>query len=212
MHILESFSFTHLSKLVNHPSCSTSPKSFGSHLNAQYKKNNQYKNPSKKEDHHVPSNRHGGIKSKEISKKKTTRQVWVPKSIIEDILSKSSQRNGKPKAIWIPKSLLKESNVEKQVKLTFKLPKASTSSSSKRILPFHAPKPQPLLNVHHIPSRIPSFMLPPSSHHPSRCVLMLIFPSFPSTLSQSFHSLSFYLLSFFLIFLFLLSSNLTRFA
>ena len=27
-------------------------------------------NPSKKEDHHVSSNRHGGIKSKDISKKK----------------------------------------------------------------------------------------------------------------------------------------------
>ena len=140
-------------------------------------------NPSKKEDHHVSSNRHGGIKSKEISKKKTTRQVWVPKSIIEDILSKSSKRNEKPTTIWIPKSLLKESHVEKQVKLTFKLPKASTSSSSKNILSFHAPKPQPLLSIHHIPSRIPSFTFPPSSRHPSRCVLMLILPSFLSTLS-----------------------------
>ena len=76
-----------------HPSSSTSPKYFGSKLNVQYKKNKQYKNPSKKEDHRVSSNRHGGIKSKAISKKKTTRQVWVPKSIIEDILSKSSKKN-----------------------------------------------------------------------------------------------------------------------
>ena len=68
----------------------------------------------KNEDHHVSSNRHRGIKSKEISKKKITRQVWVPKSIIEDILSKSSKRNKNPKAIWILKSLLKESNIEKK--------------------------------------------------------------------------------------------------
>ena len=73
-------------------------------------------------------------------------------------------------AIWIPKSLLKESNVEKKVKLTFKLPKTSTSSSSKSILPFHAPKLQPLLTIHHIPSCIPSFTFPPSSRHLSRCV------------------------------------------
>ena len=72
----------------------------------------QYKNPSKKEDHHVSSNQHGGIKSKKISKKKTTRQVWVPKSIIQDILSKSSKGNKKPMAIRIPKSLLRDSNVE----------------------------------------------------------------------------------------------------
>ena len=115
-------------------------------------------------------------------------------------------------AIWIPKSLLKESNVVKQVKLTFKLLKTSTSSSSKSILPFHMPKPQPLLSIHHISSHIPSFTFPSSSRHPSRCVLTLILPSFPSTLSQSFHSLSFYLLSLFLIFLFLLYSNLTFFA
>ena len=117
-----------------------------------------------------------------------------------------------PMAIWIPKSLLRESNVEQQVNLTFKLPKASTSSSSKSFLPFHAPKPQPLLPIHHIPSHIPSFMFSSFSHHPSRCVLMFIFPSFPSTLSQSLHLLFFYFLSFFLIFLFLLYSNLIRFA
>lgn len=84
----------------------TSPKFFGSNLNVQYKKKKKYKNPSK-EDHHVSSNGHGSIKSKEISKKKTTRQVWVPKSIIEDIISKSSKRNEKPTTIWITKSLLK---------------------------------------------------------------------------------------------------------
>jgi hypothetical protein len=162
-----------------HPS-STIPKSSGSNLNVQYKKKKKFKNPYKKEDHHVSSNRHGGIKSKEICKKKIIRQVWVPKPIIEDIISKSSKRNEKkPMAIWIPKSLLRESNVEQQLKLTFKLPKTSTSSSSKRILPFHVPKPQPLLSTHHIPSRIPSFMFSPSSHHPSRHVLTLILPSFP---------------------------------
>ena len=145
------------------------------------KKKKQYKNPSKKEDHRASSNRNRGIKSKEISKKKTTRQVWIPKSIIEGILSKSSKRNEKPTAIWILKSLLKESNVEKQVKLTFKLPKASTSSSSKSILPFHVPKLQPLLSIHQIVSCIPSVAFPPSSCHPSRCALMLILPSFPSS-------------------------------
>lgn len=200
---------THLNQ--SSPPSSTSPKSFGSNLNVQYKKKKQYKNPSKEENHHVSSKRHGGIKSKEISKKKTTRQVWVPKFIIEDIISKSSKGNKKPMTIWIPKSLLKESGVEQKVKLTFKLPKASTTSPSKNILPFHAPKPQPLLSIHHIPSRIPSFTFPPPSRHSSRCVFTLILPSFPSTLSQSFHALSFYLLSFFLTCLFLLSSNLTRF-
>ena len=103
---------THLNQ--SYPPSSTSPKSFGSNLNVQYKKKKQYKNPSKKEDHHVSSNRHGSIKSKEISKKKTTRQVWVPKSIIEDIISKSSKGNKNPIAIWIPKSLLKDSGVEQK--------------------------------------------------------------------------------------------------
>ena len=61
---------------------------------------------------------------------------------------------------------LEESNVEQQFKLTFKLPKNSTSSPSKSIFPFHAPKPQPLLSTHHVPSRVPSFiflsiLLPP---------------------------------------------------
>ena len=186
---------THLNQSY-HPSSSTSPKSFGSKLNSQYKKKKQYKNPSKKEDHRVSSNLHEGIKSKEISKKKFIRQVWVSKATIEDILYKSSKKNEKrPTSIWIPKFLLRESNIEQQLKLTFKLPKTSTSSSSKRILPFHVPKLQPLLSTHHVPSRIPSFTFSPSSHHPSRCVLMLIFPSFPSTLSQFFHALSFYLLS-----------------
>ena len=100
--------------------------------------------------------------------------------------------------IWIPKSLLKESNIEQKVKLTFKLRKVSTSSSSKSILPFYAPKSQPLLSIHHIPSRIPSFTFLPSYSHPSRCVLKFILPSFPSILSQSFHSLSFYLLPYIL--------------
>ena len=40
-------------------------------------------------------------------------------------------------AIWIPKSLLRESNIEQQLRLTFKLSKNSTSSSSKCILSFH---------------------------------------------------------------------------
>ena len=87
---------THLNQSYS-SSSSTSPKSFGRNLNVQYKKKKKYLNPSKKQDHHVSFNRNGGIKSKEISKKKTTRQVWVPKSIIEDILSKSSKRNEKSK-------------------------------------------------------------------------------------------------------------------
>ena len=64
-------------------------------ISYQYKKKKKFKNPYKKEDHHVSSNQHGGIKSKEISKKKIIRQVWVPKSIIEDIISISSKRNKK---------------------------------------------------------------------------------------------------------------------
>ena len=159
----------------------------------------------------MSSNQHGSINSKEISQKKTTRKVWVPKPIIEDILSKSSKINEKPMAIWIPKSFLRDSNVELQLILTLKLLKTFTSSSFKRILLFHMPKPQPLLSIHPILSCISSFIFSPSSCHPSWCV-MLIFPFFFSTLSQFFHSLSFYLLSFFLIFLFLLSFNLTHFA
>ena len=94
-------------------------------------------------------------------------------------------------AIWIPKSLLRESNVEQQLKLTFKLPKNSTSSSSESILPFRVSKPQPLLFIHHIPSHIPLFIFPPFSCHHSRCVLTFKLPK-NSTSSSSKRILPFH--------------------
>ena len=47
--------------------------------------------------------------------------------------SQASKEKEKSKAIWIPKSLLKDLNIENTSKLTFKIPKASTPSSSKNI-------------------------------------------------------------------------------
>ena len=59
------------------------------------------------------------------------KKIWVPKSIIKEICSQASKEKEKSKAIWIPKSHLKDLNIENTSKLTFKLPKASTPSSSK---------------------------------------------------------------------------------
>ena len=51
--------------------------------------------------------------------------------LLKKMHSKAS--NEKSKAIWIPKSLLKDLNIENKSKLTFKLPKASTPSSSQHL-------------------------------------------------------------------------------
>ena len=84
------------------------------------------------------------------------------------------QRKIKIKAIWIPKSLLKDLNIENTFKLAFKLPKASTPSSSKISLLPHTSKPQAI-----------SSMIPPSFQHPSRCVSMLILPDISATFIKS---------------------------
>ena len=88
-------------------------------------------------------------------KRDKSKQIWVPKSIIEEIHSQASKEQGKYKAIWIPKSLLKDLNIENKSKLTFKLPKASTSSSSK-----HLPKP---ISNPSTPSSSKIYLLPHTS-------------------------------------------------
>ena len=120
------------------PYSSTNSKSFGSNLDVQHKK---YKNPLKNEDHYVPSKRHVNAKMENVQKRpqRSTikraklKKIWVPKSIIKEMCSQASKEQEKYKAIWIPKSHLKDLNIENTSKLTFKLPKASTPSSSKII-------------------------------------------------------------------------------
>jgi hypothetical protein len=129
--------------------------------------------------------------------------MWVLKSIIEEMHSKAS--NEKSKAIWIPKSLLKDLNIENKSKLTFKLPKASTPSSSQH-LPKKVSKPSPppsaeiALPPHISKPQSISSMISPSFHHPSRCASMLILPNISSTLMKSSksytYSLSFLILVF----------------
>ena len=117
------------------------------------------------------------------------KKVRVLKYIIEEIHSKAS--NEKSKAIWIPKSLLKDLNIDKKSKLTFKLPKASTPYSSQH-LPKKVSKPytQPSSKIspppHTSKPHTNSSIFPPSFHYPSRCVSMLIFPNFSSTLAYPF--------------------------
>ena len=148
-------------------------------------------NPSSK-FHYVSSNRHVNVK-KEKTKKRPQRstiqraqpkKVWVSIFVIEEMHSKES--NEKSKAIWILKSLLKDLNIENKSKLTFKLPKASTPSSSQH-LPKKVSKPYtpPSSKIIPPPHTISS-IFPPSFHYHSRCVSVLIFPTFSSTLANPF--------------------------
>ena len=117
--------------------------------------------------------------------------------------SKASKGKEKSKAIWIPKFLLKDLNIENNSKLAFKLPKASTPSSSKNIpkkLPkTSTPSPSKILLLPHTskPEAISS-MITPSFHNPSSCVSMLILPTFSPTLMQYFQAYT-YLLSILLL-------------
>jgi hypothetical protein len=162
------------------PYSSTNPKSFGSE--------NKHKNPLKNKDHYVPSNRHVNAKKKTTFKRPQrstyqiakSKKIWVPKPIVEEFCSKALKE--KSKAIWIPKSLLKDLNIENTSKLTFKLPKASTPSSSKIALLPHTSKPQAI-----------SSMIPPSFQHPSRCVSMLILPNISATLMKSSKAYTYFL-------------------
>ncbi|MFA1068229.1 hypothetical protein ACDI57_27795, partial [Klebsiella pneumoniae] len=146
-------------------------------------------NPSSKV-HYVPSKRHVNAKKEDAQKRPqrstikraNPKKIWVPKSIIEEMCSKASKEKEKSKAIWIPKSLLKDLNIENKSKLTFKLPKASTPSSSKISLPPHTSKPQAI-----------SSMIPPSFQHPSRCVSMLILPDISATLMKSSKAYTYFL-------------------
>ena len=115
---------------------------------------------------------------------------WVLKSVIEEMHSKPS--NEKSKSIWIPKSLLKDLNIENKSKLTFKLPKASTPSSQhlpKKVSKPSTPSPSKIVLPPHTPHttkpHIISSIFPPSFHHPSRCVSMLILPNNSPTLVKS---------------------------
>ena len=177
------------------PHSSTSPKSFGRNLDDQLK--HKCMNPSSKV-HYVPSKRHVNAKKEDAQKRpqRSTikrakpKKIWVPKSIIKEIHSQASKEKEKSKTIWIPKSLLKDLNLQNTSKLTFKLPKASTPSSSQH-LPKKVSKPYtpssskislpPLTSK---PQAISSIF--PPFHYPSRCVSMLILPTFSSTLSHPF--------------------------
>ena len=152
----------------------------------------------KNEDHYVPSNRHvNSMKGKKIKRLERStpqrakpKKTWVPKSIMKEMHSQASKEQEKFKAIWIPKSLLKDLNIENKSKLTFKLPKASTPSSSKNISKTISKPSTPssskiyLLPHTSIPQAISS-MIPPSFQHPSRCMLMLILPNISATLMKS---------------------------
>ena len=155
--------------------------------------------------HYVSSNRHVNVQKENMQKRpqRSTiqraqpKKMWVLKSVIEEMRSKAP--NEKSKSIWIPKSLLKDLNIENKSKLTFKLPKASTPSSSQHLpKKVSKPSPPPLSKIALLPHiskpQSISSIFPPSFHYPSRCVSMLILPNISSTLMRSSKSYS-YLLS-----------------
>ena len=91
--------------------------------------------------------------------------------------SKASKRKEKSKKVWIPKSLLKDLHTKQKSKLTFKLPKASTSHSPKHI-PSHPSIFSPCVprSVSSLTSKSQALspIFPLLFHYPSRCVSMLI--------------------------------------
>ena len=118
-------------------------------------------------------------------------KIWVPKSIIKEMHSQASKEKEKSKAIWIPKSLLNDLTIENKSKLTFKLPKASTPSSSQHLpknvsKPYTPPSSKIIPPPHTSKPHNISSIFPSSFHYPSRCVSMLILPTFSSTLAHPF--------------------------
>ena len=75
------------------------------------------------------------------------------------------------------KSLLKDLNIENKAKLTFRPPKLSTPSSSTSILPSPTSISQAISPISTL-----------SSHYPSKCVSLLILPTFTPTLLQFFEA------------------------
>lgn len=135
-----------------------------------------------------------GQKSKRLERSTTQRvkpkKIWVPKSIIKEMCSDESKEKEKFKAIWIPKSLLKDLNIENKSKLTFNIPKFSTSSSSndlpKTISKSSTPSSSKISLLPHTykPQAISSMILL-SFQHPSRCVSMVVLPKILASLMKS---------------------------
>lgn len=105
-------------------------------------------------------------------------------------------KKSKSKAMWIPKILIESMHPKEKSKLASKLayPKASSNSTSST--PSNSPSSRPSILGPYIPK---STSTPPSKspnskatslpqpHHTSRCVKMMIFPTFPSSHLQVFH-------------------------
>ncbi|MGI4458293.1 hypothetical protein ACR2WA_25510, partial [Klebsiella pneumoniae] len=128
--------------------------------------------------------------------KEKSKCIWVPKSLMQAMHSKEPQKHEKLKTMWIPKQLLEAQKPKETSNLASKIIippskplKSMPPSPSSSIL---GPYVHKSLAIRSSKSQYPKYIFPPSVHHPSRCVPMLIFPTFPSTHAQFFQYLIHY--------------------
>lgn len=169
-----------------------------SNLDAKHK-SHKSKNPHVFKDQHVQSNQHVKAKKNMIQKEKekskrpqrpiaqkqNLKSIWVPKSLVLAMHSKEPQKHEKSKTMWIPKQLLEAQKLKETSNLASKIAippskplKFVPPSPSSSILGPYVPKSQAIPPSK---SQYPKYIFPPSVHHPSRSVPMLILPKFLST-------------------------------
>ncbi|GLJ37402.1 hypothetical protein SUGI_0759380 [Cryptomeria japonica] len=199
---LRTFQSSKRTPLHSYPSMHSFPPP--SNLDAKYKSHNS-RNPHVFKDQHVQYNRHVKTKNNMIYKEKEkskrpqrpteqnkakSKYIWVPKSLVQAMHSKEPQKHEKSKTMWIPKRLLEAQKPKETINLASKIAippsnplKFVPPSPSSSILGPYVPKS---IAIPSSKSQYPKYVFPPSVHHPSRCVPMLILPSFPSTEAQFF--------------------------
>lgn len=116
--------------------------------------------------------------------------------MVEAMHSKKLQKYEKSKTMWIPKRLLEAQQSKKKSKSIAKIvvppskpSKSISPSPPSSILDLYAPKS---LVVPPSKSQNLRSIFPPSIHHPSRCVPMVISQTFPLAYAPNFQHLVHY--------------------